>query len=71
MRATSSHDSTSNRRGYPEAERRGDMATHISQNTTIHVDGTGDTKAVADRVTDQQRKINQELARNLALVLVQ
>jgi hypothetical protein len=56
--------------GIPEAERRGDLATHISQQTTIHVDGTGDAKAVADRVTDQQRKVNQDLARNVAAVTV-
>jgi hypothetical protein len=57
--------------GIPEAERRGDMATRISQTTTIHVDGSGDPKAVADRVADQQRKVNADLTRNVAVAVVQ
>lgn len=57
--------------GYLEADRRAAIAGNFAQNTTIHVDGSGAPDAVADQVVARQRQVNQDLARNLALILVQ
>jgi hypothetical protein len=37
--------------------------------TTIHVNGAQDSHGVAKAVTDQQKRVNEDLARNLALVV--
>lgn len=48
------------------ADKRGALASTISSQTTIHVNGAGDAQSVADRVAAQQRRVNAEMARNLA-----
>ncbi len=57
--------------GFAEADRRAAIAGNFAQNTTIHVDGSGTPDAVADRVAARQKQVNQDLARNLAIILVQ
>lgn len=48
-----------------EAEARGQAAIQLSANTTIHIDGAKDPKAVADEVSAAQARTVTEMTRNL------
>src|ERR1700733_4850729 len=52
--------------GTAEADRRAAAATQISLETNIHVDGSGDPKAVADEVANLQKGVHADLVRNLS-----
>lgn len=53
-------------RGGAETAHRQAIAANISPQTTIHVNGVGDPQAVADRVAEQQHRVNADLVRNFA-----